>query len=221
MKYSEYHKNYPTEKILENFQSTDSWIDELICELAWLADTKFLKNIFGLLNEENISFKFQPTHNPRHDEILTWLNQNISRRRQSRISTRNHFLNPNSRQHLNRGRILILLRALYEVGPSTSQNRLPTPPPTTPPLQHPEPEVSSEVTDPVEGLFLGLGKIQNNYEERLNSLYVDLKSAGVELVENILEMDKERKVAVEKLEQIYANISDVRAALKNIREQKK
>ncbi|KAF5274675.1 hypothetical protein FQR65_LT16912 [Abscondita terminalis] len=86
MKYSEYHKDYPTEKILENFQSTDSWIDELICELARLADTKFLKNIFGLLNEENISFKFKPTHNPRHDEILTWLNQNISKGRSNRGS---------------------------------------------------------------------------------------------------------------------------------------
>ncbi|KAF5275281.1 hypothetical protein FQR65_LT16763 [Abscondita terminalis] len=86
MKYSEYHKNYPTEKTLENFQSTDSWIDELICELARLADTKFLKNIFGLLNEENISFKFKPTHNLRLDEILTWLNQNISKGRSNRGS---------------------------------------------------------------------------------------------------------------------------------------
>ncbi|KAF5276395.1 hypothetical protein FQR65_LT16343 [Abscondita terminalis] len=86
MKYSEYHKNYPTEKMLENFQSTDSWIDELICELAGLADTKFLKNIFGLLNEENIFFKFKPTHNPRYDEILTWLNQNISKGRSNRGS---------------------------------------------------------------------------------------------------------------------------------------
>ncbi|KAF5272469.1 hypothetical protein FQR65_LT17403 [Abscondita terminalis] len=116
----------------------------------------------------------------------------------------------------------VRVQVLYEPIPSTSQNGLPTPPPTTPqPPACPEPEVSSEVTDPVEGLFLGLSMIQNNYEERLNSLYEDLKSAGVKLVENILEMDQKRKVAVEKLEKIYANISDVRDALKNIREQQK
>ncbi|KAF5276769.1 hypothetical protein FQR65_LT16192 [Abscondita terminalis] len=56
--------------------------------------------------------------------------------------------------------------------------------------------------------------------EKYSAPTVRVQSAGVELVENILEMDQKRKVAVEKLEQIYANIGDVRAALKNIREQK-
>ncbi|KAF5281920.1 hypothetical protein FQR65_LT14446 [Abscondita terminalis] len=81
LNYNQYHKNYPAENILENFECIDNWIDELICEIAELADTKFLKNIFDLLSLENISFKFHLSHNSRHDAVLTWLNQNISKGR--------------------------------------------------------------------------------------------------------------------------------------------
>ncbi|KAF5278229.1 hypothetical protein FQR65_LT15718 [Abscondita terminalis] len=57
------------------------------------------------------------------------------------------------------GKNFNLLRVLYEAGPSTSQNRLPTPPPTTPLLQHPEPEVSSENPSTDDGPYAQLCKV--------------------------------------------------------------
>ncbi|KAK4880586.1 hypothetical protein RN001_008732 [Aquatica leii] len=73
------HLNYPVQNILKNHKDIKSCIDECICNASYLADVQILKKFITALICRNICFKFNPSENEKHAEILLWIQKNISK----------------------------------------------------------------------------------------------------------------------------------------------
>lgn len=70
-----FDKLYPFENITKNFKSTESLVHETICNTAYLADCKILKDVIEAAKQNNIEFKFIPETD--HKKLFSWLKTNI------------------------------------------------------------------------------------------------------------------------------------------------
>jgi hypothetical protein len=71
------YKQYPVENIAMHYKKLESCIDELICEAAYLANYKVLKNFIAVMGLKFMTYKFQPSLNSSHSNILNWIKKNI------------------------------------------------------------------------------------------------------------------------------------------------
>ena len=71
------YKQYPVENIAMHYKKLESCIDELICEAAYLANYKVLKNFIAVMGLKFMTYKFQPSLNSSHSNILNWIKNNI------------------------------------------------------------------------------------------------------------------------------------------------
>lgn len=70
-----FDKLYPFENITKNFKDTAALLEEAICDIAYLADCKGLKNMIEAASQNNIHFKFDPE--AKHEKLFSWLKTNI------------------------------------------------------------------------------------------------------------------------------------------------
>lgn len=73
------NKQFPVKNISLNYSPTEILLDEALCKAAYLADHRMVKNIMLAADEHNLHCVFDPTAEPEHKKVLSWLQDNIAK----------------------------------------------------------------------------------------------------------------------------------------------
>ena len=68
---------FPVSNILHNWITIEELLDDAFCEAARLANHKMLQSIKTAAEENGLYCVFNPEYNPHHEEVLSWIEENI------------------------------------------------------------------------------------------------------------------------------------------------
>jgi hypothetical protein len=80
-KYYQYLENipFPLRNISSNYKAIDEKIDDAMCKAAYYARSRTLCKMCTVQESKKLYWKFQPSTNIRHANILKWIQDNVKR----------------------------------------------------------------------------------------------------------------------------------------------